>query len=54
MPFREPRLVERGTENEAEHGPGAGLPKVAPKAAPGVPVTAFEAISGLRIKVVPR
>ena len=25
-PVREPRLVERGTEKEAEHGLGAGMP----------------------------
>ena len=31
MPFREPRLVERGTDRQAEHGPGAAWARGSPR-----------------------
>lgn len=51
MPFREPRLVGRGTEEDAEHGLGAG---VSMRLSRVCPLQLFEAVFSLRIKVVPR
>lgn len=38
MPFREPRLVQRGTDRETEHGPGAVRTKF------------FESVTGAPVK----
>ena len=51
MPFREPRLVERGRSEKAEHGLGAG---VSMRRSRVCPLQLFKAVATLRTKVVPR